>query len=105
MAYHTVREFGYSGLWSIGTGMIPVVGVQLVLFLFWWLAPRTRAVTGRALVVTGIFQLVGGAIISVLPLPFLPFEPEQSVSHYLAHVVLGLAQLPLILMPARLGLL
>lgn len=99
MAYHTVREFGYAGLWSLGTGMIPVVSVQGFLFVVWWLSPRARTVAGRALVLTGVFQLIGGAILSVLPLSFLPFRPEQSVSHYLSHLFLGLAQLPLIVIP------
>ena len=101
MAYHTVMEFGWSGPFSIATGMIPVVSVQVFLFMLWWLSPRARTVTGWALVVTGLFQLLGGAIISVLPLPFLPFEPEQSVSHYLSHLVLGIAQIPLLVVPLR----
>ena len=46
-------------------------------------------------------RIVGGAVLSVLPLPFLPFEPEQSVSHYLSHVVLGIAQVPLIVVPLK----
>jgi hypothetical protein len=102
MAVHTVREFGYSGLASPGTGMIPVVSIQVLLFLVWWLAPSARAGTATALAVTGIFQLVGGAIISVLPLGFLPFAPAQTVDHYLSHVVLGIAQIPLIVIPLRL---
>lgn len=42
-----------------------------------------------------VVVLVGGGG-SVLPLPYLPFVPEQSVSHYLAHLVYGLLQLPLL---------
>lgn len=103
MAFHTVREFGYLGLLSLGTGMIPVVGVQFFLLVVWWLSPGARSGVGRALAVTGMFQLVGGAIISVLPLPFLPFEPEQSVGHYLSHLILGIAQIPLIVVPLRRG--
>ena len=38
--------------------------------------------------------VVGGA--SVLPLSIWPFTPEQTVSHYTAHVVYALAQLPLL---------
>jgi hypothetical protein len=41
-------------------------------------------------------NLVGGGLFSVLPLPFLPYEPEQSVRHYAWHVVYGLTQLPLL---------
>ena len=101
MAFHTVREFGYSGLISPGTGMIPVVSIQGILFLAWWLRPTARFVLGRALAVTGVFQLLGGAIISVLPLPFLPFQPEQSMGHYLSHLFLGITQVPLIVIPLR----
>ena len=101
MAFHTMREFGYSGLLSMGTGMIPVVGVQVLLFSVWWLSPSTRAVTGAALALTGVLQLIGGAIISVLPLPFLPFAPDQSLHHYLSHAAFGLAQIPLIVVPWR----
>ncbi len=35
----------------------------------------------------GVLNLVIGGIVSVLPLPILPFVPEQSVTHYGAHVV------------------
>jgi hypothetical protein len=99
MAFHTVREFGYAGLLSLGTGTIPFVGVQVVLVALWWRVRPARTVVGRALAVTGVIQLLGGAIISVLPLPFLPFQPEQSGRHYLTHLVYGLAQLPLIVVP------
>jgi hypothetical protein len=55
----------------------------------------------------GLFQgwvwlhLVGGAILSVLPLPILPFRPEQSLHHYAFHVVYGLAQVPLLITTIR----
>jgi hypothetical protein len=101
MAVHTISEFGSAGLWSLDTGMIPVAGVQILLFLIWWRAPRARQVAARALAATAVLQLVGGAIISVLPLPILPFQPEQSVGHYLSHLALGLAQVPLVVVPLR----
>lgn len=41
-------------------------------------------------------HLVAGAWLSVLPFPFWPFTPEQSIRHYLAHVFYGLAQVPLL---------
>lgn len=60
----------------------------------WLLARPGRlafgAAGGWALVV-----IVGGGG-SVLPLGALPFVPDQSVSHYLAHLVYALAQLPLL---------
>jgi len=35
-------------------------------------------------------------LVTVLPLPILPFEPEQSATHYLAHLVYALGQVPLL---------
>ena len=48
----------------------------------------------------GMLNLVGGAM-SVLPLPFLPFSPEQSARHYLFHVVYAATQVPLVLLTWR----
>jgi hypothetical protein len=45
-----------------------------------------------------LLHLVGGGIISVLPLPFLPFYPEQRLAHYAAHALYAIAQLPLIVL-------
>ena len=36
------------------------------------------------------------SLVTVLPLPILPFEPEQSATHYLAHLVYALGQVPLL---------
>lgn len=41
-----------------------------------------------------VVLVIGGA--SVLPLPVWPFEPEQTLGHYAAHVAYALAQLPLL---------
>jgi hypothetical protein len=37
-----------------------------------------------------------GAIVTVIPFPWLAFYPEQTIAHYFAHLIYGLAQLPLI---------
>jgi hypothetical protein len=100
MAFHTVREFGWPGLWNPATGMIPVLLVQVALLLAWLRADRQRILT-KALLATGLTQLVGGAILSVLPLPILPYAPDQSVQHYVSHVGYGIAQLPLIWVASR----
>jgi hypothetical protein len=60
------------------------------LFLPW------RRVTAALLLVWAGLHLVGGGIITVIPFAFLPFYPEQSLQHYLAHIVYAAAQLPLI---------
>ena len=101
MAFHTVREFGWTGLIVPATGFIPVVGVQFGLLARWWRSPPARRSPARWLMWTAVFQLVGGAILSVLPLPILPFAPEQTVEHYVSHLVLGLAQLPLLAVSLR----
>jgi hypothetical protein len=44
----------------------------------------------------GLLHLVGGAIVTVIPFIFLPFVPEQDFTHYIAHFLYGLAQLPLL---------
>jgi hypothetical protein len=62
--------------------------------------PGARAVA-IALLTWGLLNAVGGGIVSVLPLPFLPFAPEQSVRHYLWHVVYTLGQVPLLLVALR----
>jgi predicted branched-subunit amino acid permease len=37
-----------------------------------------------------------GGLLSVLPLPFLPFVPEQAIQHYVAHALYAGCQLPLL---------
>ena len=69
--------------------------VSLVLFVAWWRLPY-RPLTVILLLLWAAHHLVGGAIVPVIPFRFLPFVPEQSLAHYAAHVVYGLAQLPLI---------
>ena len=101
MALHTVREFGWSGLVVPATGLIPVVGIQVALLVWWWRVPASRRSAARWLMWTAAFQLVGGAILSVLPLPILPFVPAQTVDHYVSHLLFGIAQLPLLFVSIR----
>ena len=45
---------------------------------------------GALLLAWALLNLLGGAVLSVLPLPFLPFVPEQSLRHYSFHLLYGL---------------
>ena len=50
---------------------------------------------GRAaLLMWTLLNAVGGAL-PVLPFPFLPFRPEQTMSHYLVHGIYLATQIPL----------
>jgi uncharacterized membrane protein YjdF len=69
--------------------------VAMLLFAGWWLLP-TRRLAAALLLVWGLLHLVGGAIVTVIPFSFLPFVPDQNFTHYFAHFLYGLAQLPLI---------
>ena len=62
--------------------------------------PGSLSVAASALA-WGVLNLVVGGILSVLPLPFLPFVPEPSMSHYGAHIVYTLGQVPLVLVAYR----
>lgn len=73
--------------------------ISVLLFLVWWRVPDERA-PAALLFLWGGIHLLFGAILSVLPLSFLPFVPDQTTRHYLSHVLYGLAQLPLLAMMA-----
>ena len=66
----------------------------LLLFALWATLPRTRWPT-TLLWAWGLVNLVGGAI-SVLPLRWWPYSPDQSLRHYLFHGLYALAQVPLL---------
>ena len=69
--------------------------IAVLLFAGWWLLP-TRSLAAALLLVWGLLHLVGGAIFTVIPFSFPPFVPDQNFTHYFAHFLYGLAQLPLI---------
>lgn len=73
--------------------LVPTI-VFAVLVLAWF--TPARRVAAWALLIWALLHLVGGAVLSVLPLPILPFAPEQSRWHYAFHALYGLLQLPLI---------
>jgi hypothetical protein len=64
----------------------------LILFLAWLRFPDHHW-SARLLLGWGAISLAG-AILTVLPLPFLPFRPEQSLRHYGVHALYAVTQLP-----------
>jgi hypothetical protein len=73
--------------------------ILLVLLAAWSFRPLRRVAT-VLLLAWGWLDLVGGAL-SVLPLPFLPFRPEQTLHHYAFHVVYAVLQIPLLVVATR----
>ena len=78
---------------------LPLLAIAGALLAWRLLARRIRTAT-TALLVYGIINCVGG-VLSVLPLPFLPFVPEQEFGHYLVHSIYALFQVPLIIVTIR----
>jgi hypothetical protein len=71
--------------------VLPTV-VSVALVAAWWAWPG-RLSFGLLFGWTMLHFAVGG-ILSVLPLPFLPFVPEQTIEHYVAHALYAGCQLP-----------
>ena len=74
--------------------------ISLLFFLAWWLLPQKRTMR-VALLSWAWLNLIGGGILSVIPFPFNPFHPEQTLFHYLMHVEYTLTQVPLIVILTR----
>ena len=74
--------------------------ISLLLFLGWWLLPQKRTMR-VALLSWAWLNLLGGGILSVIPFPFWPFHPAQTVFHYLMHVQYTLTQIPLVVILLR----
>lgn len=74
--------------------------LSLLLFLGWWHLPLQRTMNA-AFLTWALLNLVGGGILSVLPLPIWPFHPEQTLLHYLMHGVYTLTQIPLVVVLLR----
>jgi hypothetical protein len=98
MVAHNVLEFGPAFLLDPET-LIPLAIFGLFALLA--CARPANAVVHVALLAWALLNLVGGGILSVLPLGLFPFAPEQSLGHYGAHVIYGAAQLPLAVVAAR----
>ncbi|HSO70661.1 MAG TPA: hypothetical protein VLQ67_13630 [Arachnia sp.] len=70
--------------------------MNLVLLVAYWRAGSSRVVQW-AILGWALLNLVIGGVLTVLPLAILPFVPEQSPGHYLAHLLYAVGQVPLTL--------
>ena len=98
---HNVIEFGIAPVVSSQNGELPMTLLWAAGFILWWRIPRARIAAAWFLIVLALLNLIGGAFITVVPFGFLPFEPEQTLTHYLAHVIYGLAQVPVLALMLR----
>jgi hypothetical protein len=71
----------------------------LVMLLAWLIRPG-RFTAALLLFWTGL-NFLGGGIVSVLPLAFLPFAPAQTLYHYGFHVLYALTQVPALILLIR----
>ena len=71
-------------------------GVFSAALLALWLVPSARRIATWALLVWAAVSLVGGGILSILPIGLFPFVPDQSLRHYTFHAIYSVSQLPLI---------
>jgi hypothetical protein len=95
---HNVLEFGPAFLLRPET-VIPLAIFGLFALLVW--ARPASAIVHVLLLAWAVLNLVGGGILSVLPLGLFPFQPEQSLRHYAIHVIYAVAQIPLVVLAAR----
>jgi hypothetical protein len=65
-----------------------------------WLS-RVRRVTAWLLLGWGWLHAIGGGLLSVLPLPLWPYQPEQSLRHYAVHALYAVLQVPLLVTVTR----
>jgi len=90
---HNVADLPRQTLGSPESLYPTIVTVALVVL---WLVPATRTAATWALLAWFALHLVGGGILSVLPIGLFPFDPEQSLRHYAFHGVYIATQVPLV---------
>lgn len=65
-----------------------------------WLSPGRR-VAAWLLLGWGWLHAIGGGLLSVLPLPLWPYQPQQSLRHYAIHALYAVLQVPLLVTVSR----
>lgn len=97
MLAHNLYELPLSPIDLENSGPIVFAAILGVAYA---VRPDSKPVAAAALG-WGVLNLMIGGIVSVLPLSILPFVPEQSVTHYAAHVVYAVGQVPLVVLGYR----
>lgn len=67
-----------------------------------WLVRPAPALTWVLVAWHGMHLLIGG-VLTVIPFPFLPFTPPQTIEHYAVHVWYTATQIPLLVVLWRYG--
>lgn len=93
MVFHNQWELPLTPLDFENTGPL---AVDIALLVVCWAWPWSRG-AWTLILAWGLLNMVVGGLVTVLPLPVLPFAPEQTVDHYLVHLVYAGGQLPLVL--------
>ena len=97
MLAHNLYELPLSPTALENSGPIAFAALLAGAYAMW---PDSKVVAAGAFG-WGALNLVIGGIVSVLPLSILPFVPEQSITHYAAHVVYAVGQIPLVALGYR----
>ena len=81
MLFHNQWELPLTPLDLENTGPL---AVDIALLVACWWRPWSRVVW-TVILAWGLLNMVVGGLVTVLPLPVLPFVPEQTVDHYAVH--------------------
>ncbi|WP_232663664.1 hypothetical protein [Pseudonocardia sp. TRM90224] len=91
LVVHNVADLPGQTLFSPET-LLPGLFTALLL----WLHRVQRRAGAAVLLGWAAVNAVIGGVLSVLPLPVWPFDPEQSVRHYSFHLLYAVTQVPLL---------
>lgn len=97
LVIHNLVEL--TGQARLGPATVVPTAVWLVLAAGW--LSRVQRVAAWLLLGWGWLHAIGGGLLSVLPLPWWPYQPEQSLGHYAVHALYGLLQVPLLIVLTR----
>jgi hypothetical protein len=89
---HNIADLGVPVL--LGPDTLAPTAVYPLLAAAW--LTLVRRPVAWLMLVWGSLHLLGGGVLSVLPIPLWPFQPEQSLYHYAFHALYAAVQVPLV---------